>query len=360
MMNGLRQQQSTSQLDDLSQRADRLADQQRDFANRLGQAFGRGQNGQNGQQPGRNGSAQATPEARKLADEKEKMAAELDQIEKDMQKAARDLAGTQPGASARVRDGLSDIQQNETKMRMQYSARWIRDGQGQLMVDREGPITQALDQMSKDLKAAQSALNANGGQGGNKEAEQSLARLERLRSQMQQMAQAGQNGQNGQGGQQGGNQQGGNQAGGGSQTGRNSGGNRGRYGGFGGFGRFQQEGIFEVPDIQYADPGAIVRDAQMQLNDLREQYRDNPDLGREIQDLSRELSRLQVGQTASPELDARIGREILPKLEALEVQLRRQVGEAETGQVRSGASDRVPAGYTDAVAEYFRKLSKGK
>jgi hypothetical protein len=115
-----------------------------------------------------------------------------------------------------------------------------------------------------------------------------------------------------------------------------------------------------VPDIQYADPGAIVRDAQMQLNDLREQFRDNPDLGREIQDLSRELSRLQVGQTASPELDARIGREILPKLEALEVQLRRQAGEAETGQVRSGASDRVPAGYTDAVAEYFRKLSKGR
>jgi hypothetical protein len=276
-----------------------------------------------------------------------------------MQKAARELAGTQPGASARVRDGLSDIQQNETKMRMQYSARFIRQGQGQFMVDREGPITQALDQMSKDLKAAQSALNANGGQqGGNQEAEQSLARLERLRSQMQAMAQAGQNGQGGD--QQGGNQAGGNQAGGGNQTGRNSGGNRGRYGGFGGFGRFQQEGVFAVPDIQYADPGAIVRDAQMQLNDLRDQFRDNPDLGREIQDLSRDLSRLQVGQTASPELDARIGREILPKLEALEVQLRRQAGEAETGQVRSGASDRVPAGYTDAVAEYFRKLSKGR
>ena len=372
MMNGLRQQQSTSQLDDLSQRADRLADQQRDFANRLGQAFGRGQNGQNGQpgqnaQPGRAG-AQTNPnpaEARKFADEKDKMAADLDQMEKDMQKAARDLAGTQPGASARVRDGLSDIQQNETKMRMQYSARFIRQGQGQFMVDREGPITQALDQMSKDLKAAQSALNSNGGEGGNKEAEQSLARLERLRSQMQQMAQAGQNGQ---GDQQGGNQQGGNQAGGnqaGGQQGGNQGGGRlstrGRNsGGFGGYGRFQQEGIFEVPDIQYADPGAIVRDAQIQLNDLREQFRDNPDLGREIQDLSRELSRLQVGQTASPELDARIGREILPKLEALEVQLRRQAGEAETGQVRSGASDRVPAGYTDAVAEYFRKLSKGR
>jgi hypothetical protein len=67
-----------------------------------------------------------------------------------------------------------------------------------------------------------------------------------------------------------------------------------------------------------------------------------------------------VGQTASSELDARISREILPKLEALEVQLRRQAAEQESGQVRSGGADRVPAGFTDAVAEYFRKLSKGR
>ena len=33
--------------------------------------------------------------------------------------------------------------------------------------------------------------------------------------------------------------------------------------------------------------------------------------------------------------------------------------ETESGQVRSGGADRVAPGYTDAVAEYFRKLSKG-
>ena len=71
-----------------------------------------------------------------------------------------------------------------------------------------------------------------------------------------------------------------------------------------------------------------MRDAQVQLNDLRDRFADsNPDLTREIGDLSRDLSRLSVGQTASPELDARISREVLPKLEALEVQLRRQAGE---------------------------------
>ena len=109
-----------------------------------------------------------------------------------------------------------------------------------------------------------------------------------------------------------------------------------------------------------AEPGALVRDAQAQLNDLRDRFSGNPDLTRDINDVSRDLSRLTVGNTASSELDARISREILPKLEALEVQLRRQSGEEQSGQVRSGATDRTPAGYTDAVAEYFRKLSKGR
>src|ERR1700682_5997063 len=105
-----------------------------------------------------------------------------------MQKAARDLAGTQPSASARVRDGLSDIQQNETKLRMQYSARYIREGQGQLMVPREAPITQSLEQLTRDLKAAQAAVNPNAQPNNNDKdggREQALSQIERLRSQMQ-------------------------------------------------------------------------------------------------------------------------------------------------------------------------------
>ena len=135
---------------------------------------------------------------------------------------------------------------------------------------------------------------------------------------------------------------------------------RGRNGGFGGFGRFQPEGFYDVPDVQNMDPGSLGRDAQVQLNDLRDQFKDNPDALRELNDLNRDIQKMQTGQTASPELDQRISREILPKLEALEVRLRRQIDESETGQVRSGGSDRVAPGYTDAVAEYFRKLSKGR
>ena len=51
---------------------------------------------------------------------------------------------------------------------------------------------------------------------------------------------------------------------------------------------------------------------------------------------------------------------VLPNLEALEVQMRREADKQSGDQVRSGSTDRVPPGFTDAVAEYFRKLSKGK
>ena len=127
------------------------------------------------------------------------------------------------------------------------------------------------------------------------------------------------------------------------------------------YGRFQPEGIFEPNGgLGPVDPGNLVRDAQMQMNGLRERLHGDPDLTREVEDLSKDLSRLSVGNTASAELEARIAREILPKLEALEVQLRRSSAELDSGQVRSGGPDRVPPGYTDAVAEYFRKLSKGR
>jgi hypothetical protein len=104
----------------------------------------------------------------------------------------------------------------------------------------------------------------------------------------------------------------------------------------------------------------MARDATRELNELRQMFKDNPDVSREIVDLENEIQKLSFGATAGPELQNRINREVLPNLEALEVQLRRQLEEQNGGQVRSGASDKVPSGYVDAVAEYFRKLSKGK
>ena len=60
------------------------------------------------------------------------------------------------------------------------------------------------------------------------------------------------------------------------------------------------------------------------------------------------------------ELGQRISREVIPQMERLELELRRQLDSKSSDQVRSAGSEPVPAGYSDAIAEYFRKLSKGK
>ena len=71
------------------------------------------------------------------------------------------------------------------------------------------------------------------------------------------------------------------------------------------------------------------------------------------------MDRAQRFPLAGPELDARIQREILPSLEQVELRLRRKLDESQAG-ARNPASDRIPAGYADKVADYFRRLSRAK
>ena len=368
---------------DLSQRADKLAQQQHDFEDRLRKQFGDAFSDRNG-----NGKAggQPTPtraQAEQLAGEKDKMRQELEGLEKDTQGVARQLSNSQPNAASRLRDGLSEIQQNEAKMRMQAQAQYLRNGQGAYIAPREAPITQALDKLSDDIRQAQQAMgNGNQQTQARNDLDRSVNQVERLRDQMERLAgrnpggqqqgdQQGQGkqgqGQQGQGqGQQGnqaGNQGGANQVGGGQFNGGNryGGPNGGAYDPRLGYGRFNQQGAYDLPDkMGQINPNQVARDAARELSELRTQFKDDPEVFKQISDLEREVERLETGDTAGPELQQRLNRTILPNLETLEVQLRRQAEEKGNGQVRSGATDKVPAGYTDQVAEYFRKLSKGK
>ena len=61
-----------------------------------------------------------------------------------------------------------------------------------------------------------------------------------------------------------------------------------------------------------------------------------------------------------PVLQERISSTVLPTIENLELQLRRKLDGRDAGQVRTSAVEKAPQGYADAVAEYFRRLSRGK
>ena len=117
------------------------------------------------------------------------------------------------------------------------------------------------------------------------------------------------------------------------------------------------------------NPGAAesaLRDGARDLSELRRalgQPRDaeSAEIAREIDRILQEVRDIDPRKfKGNPELIERIRNQILPTIEHLELSLRKQVDESAKGQVRTPASEKVPAGYGEAVAEYFRKLSRGK
>jgi hypothetical protein len=109
------------------------------------------------------------------------------------------------------------------------------------------------------------------------------------------------------------------------------------------------------------------REGVRDLQQLRQEFRsgeggaENQQLLKDVDALLREMQGLDPRRFAgNPELVERLRTAVLPNLEQLELQLRRKLEEQSGGQVRSSGRDRVPAGYGDAVAEYFRRLSRGK
>jgi hypothetical protein len=119
-------------------------------------------------------------------------------------------------------------------------------------------------------------------------------------------------------------------------------------------------GNYEAPDLANVAPGQVIRGVQQQIDQLRQQVKDDPNAAKLLQELEASLTSMQVGATASPELAERISRTVLPKLDEFEVLLRRNIEEKGGGNARAGAPDKVPEGYQAPVEEYSRKLSKGK
>jgi hypothetical protein len=273
---------------------------------------------------------------------------------------------------------------------MQYSARWLRQGKGQYMVTSEAVASMALNKMRDQVKAAQSELEKSGQQQGKQagagETSKALAQIEKLREELQRAANGdrGQQGQQrgqgkqpgqqqgqgrdpGQGqqpGQQRGDQPGGDQPGGSNDPsggqmrgGQRAGDIRGGYG---------TPNRGNLPDRGSEGPvgfgGGVertLRETIRDLSQLRQSAGASSDVGREITDFLRDLQRLDPSAYAlqGPALSDRIDREVLPQLEQLELQLRRKVDAENGGTVRNSSADRIPPGYSDKVADYFRRLS---
>ncbi len=118
------------------------------------------------------------------------------------------------------------------------------------------------------------------------------------------------------------------------------------------------------PPQQAAGAGDYTRAYRQSISDLsrlRQELKDSPEMQRDLQQLIREMERLDPSRfKGNPALVEQLRVNVLANLEQVELQLRRKLEDKQAGQVRSTTALPVPQGYRDSVAEYFRKLSKSQ
>jgi len=359
MLSGLRDAQSSGQVSDMARQADSLARRQQEFEGQMRRAFGP------------QGAGLERNQAEQMAQQKESELADLKRLEQQMQSSTRDLMATEREAANKLRAALSDIELQEVAREMERSAGWIRRGQGEAAALSEAPATASLNQLRDQLHQVEQALGKDAQAGSSQDdkgAAQALSQVEQLRRQMEQLEsqlanrgqQSGQSRAQGQRGQPGGPPQGAPGAADGSQS---SIANRAADGAAANRGpkELWQPGGGSEASIRPEDLDRSYRGALESLGRLEQQLRDDPATSRDVQALVHDLRAFDPRHFADDPLLIQRIQDAVSSAEQVEMELRRMVDSPDgAASVRSPSSDRVPQGYRDAVADYFRKLSKGK
>jgi hypothetical protein len=381
LLGGMRQQQSSSKVDSLADETSRLAKEQSEQSNRIRKMFGQ-----------EIGALPPAQDRRKMADDRQALAEDLSKLEKNLQDTARELAGDkQTAASTKLRDALGDMQQSDLRARIQRGSDWLRRGIDPNAGGMESEVTAGMQRLEKGVRDAQQAMGAAPKQGEDPQQglETALNRVENLRNQMGSLSRDGQGRQQGQGqgkgqgqgqgqgqsknGQQGGQQAG--QMGSGPVGGPGGGRIGGAYGGFrdnpggGGVGTIYNDfdtgnntprgGPPVQPDNSPIPPQRAYDDSMRDLNQLRQAVKEDPEMEKQVQDLIREMEHLDPSRfPGNPALVEQLHSQALADVDKLELQLRRQLDDKQSGQVRSGDTKTVPQGYEESVADYYRRLSK--
>ncbi len=369
MLAGMREQQAAASVDDLARQADAMANRQQESNAKMRRTFGAP-----GQDKAQGGTPQQTED---LAREKEQLANDYQRLESDMGRVARESQANNRQLSSKLRDALGQVQQNEINNRLRQSADFMRRGNGSVATMRDAVTTQALNNLRDQLHEIQKTVGSGQQGAGDKDRkalEQALADTEGLRKEMERALRGQQSGQQPgqQSGQQAGQQQGqqaqqgkqgagqpSGQPGQGQQPGEspNAQGGEGNPGQIGPRSNGRQFGALPSLGPTSGDAGDFLQNYRHTLRELE----NNPQIGKDLRDTVRDMYRLDPRMVpGNSELMNRIESQMLTGVEQIELQLRRQLDEQQGGSVRSGSAEPVPQGYADAVAEYFRRLSKEK
>ncbi len=373
ILKGMQSQAASSNLDSLASEADRLGKEQRDQTDRIRQMISEG----NAANSGDDSQLRTLyDKLNKLADDRGRLADDLTHLEQQMRDAERGLLSSNRAAASALRDALSQLDESQLQNRIQHGADGMRRGMVPDPNYSEPQIASELDRLSQKIRQAQHAFS-NGQQ---QDAESALDQVGRLRDRLEALdrsfsdrrAPGGRQGQLGRNGQVGPNGQPGAQRGPGGTVDDNGvyGGQQYRGGYAGGTANnwWIDTGNNSTAGTKAANPDTtpmpydterVIQQSLNDLNQLRQSVGSDPETQREVQELIREMQQLDPKRfPGNPELVERLHNQVLNDVDRLELQLQRKSDDKQAGQVRSSDTLTIPSGYQDAVAEYFRRLSK--
>jgi hypothetical protein len=393
----MQQQDAAGRLNSMAQTADQLAQRQKQEADRVRDLIAQ----QNADRAANRQPKSVSPqEIDKMVGDRQKTSDDLAHLTQQLRSTARELAPTQPAASGKLRSALSGMDENDLGNRMQQSSDGLREGH--FSDPFETSLTSDLQKLGQEVKDAARALGSTEHNSEEATLNRAMDDLSRLRDQLgslggrpgsqsgqpgragqqfqsgqlarngqpggqpgQPGGQPGQQGQGGQGGQAG-QQQGGQAGQGGNQPGSigytaGTGGNRNSPGyGALGVGPIRNQGQAVAPQ-QGSNPADTQRQIDQGLNllnQVRAAVQESPEAKHELESLIEQMRKLDTGGLPDkPAMIEQMHQQLVSQVDALELQLRRQLDETQGGTIRNADPSKVPPGYQASVAEYYRKLS---
>jgi hypothetical protein len=347
LLGGAQHRQQSGRLNALAGETDRLANEQHKQSDRI-HAMSEGQD--SSERPEGD-----SPQA--LADDRQHLADDLSSLEKQMRDAVRDLSSNDRAAASKLRDALRELDQSDLDTRLQRSADWLRRGVNPDRDGSESQIASDLQHLSNQAREAQKASGADSADSG--DSQTALDQVENLRNRLEALDRGSQmRGQNASGPLS-------------RQSAPGSNGNVGQFVNGGGAqygpvygGMNTGNNLGQLPEPPSRDTSPVpaeraYRDGVAELDQLRQTVKDDPETLRQVQALIREMQRLDPSRfPGNPAMVEELHNQIISDVDKLELQLRRNLDSKQSGQVRNSESLPVPAGYQEAVAEYFRRLSK--
>ena len=355
LLGGLQQQDASSRLNSMAQTAEQLAARQKQQADHVRDLVGQQNTARAaGRQPG----YPPPQEIDKMVNDRQQVSDELSRLTQQMRSTARELAPTQPAASGKLRSALESMDENDLGTRMQRSSDGLRSGT--FSDTAETALTSDLQKLGQQVGDAARALGS--AQHGSEDAalNRAMDDLSRLRDQLDgTLSRAREQAGSGTTGQQSG-PIGNRQAG---PVGNAAGGAGNRQGNVydnydTGNTRISGRAVAPQTGPNPADTQRQIDQGLNLLNQVRSVVQDSPEARRELQSLIDQMRNLDPSRfPGNPALVEQMHQQLVSGVDALELQLRRQLDESQGATIRNADPAKIPAGYQDSVAEYYRKLS---